>query len=911
MDVSAPQINFEGKDATGRFLIAAVDGRVVGLRARRPRIDSLSPKSPTGDGEEAHWGRREVRVTLKHAQAHVAPTDVDVNAGVQWLDESAFCGDATSLGSGSGSGSSSGTTQAPGSSSGSGAGARSSSYLLRRVFEPCVMDMAFITHIPERARCADASDDPNAAVVDHDGSSSAAASAPASVRARSRDGRRPEALTEFALRSPDVEAELDADQFAALVDVIGSVFLAQLEDPPPRPSAAAAALLAAEGRSLVEGEERASAAVVAGPLAAYKMARWRAVAARKDAADADARAFAGWSRAPGREEQEDGEGGTKTPPGGTPLETFRPRRVFAAVAALERAADDAESAVASAVASAEALVRPNRRRPAIKLSLAVDTFRWVMRAGGRAFLAAKISKLTLSRERHTDSSGMTKFVCAELALEIPPNKARAARGEKDAPPRSASAPRPVLSRWDPDNPSNANARRRRDTPMFRVHALRAASPPEAPIWDHIEVSVQPFDLRVEREMYDRVIAYVFPEKAGVNPKTGPLDARRDAFGRGLSRGNPNPGARFHATGVSAASQDSGGGGADRISAAAAEPSAASTSESDARRILLGSPPPRSTPGKRGGARQGHARSKTWGADLFGVGSRAHARDSKTGHARRGSGSEARDSSALDADAILDGLIQEQGERAAASATLGERVARPPSLILPAASESECVPPDRTLGGSSSSKTVVVRYLRVNDVLLRVSYDGAPRSFHEVRLLLDASTHAGFRGRWRELVDKLKGNVVWSVLKSVTGLQGKRLAGASRTETIEEAPTRVRVRGDDGAKPEPGPGPGPGPRANRDDDAFDDDLAFAFGGDAGYDEELDQLGSPTAAAIVAESDGLVVAGGGPSAGGSSLFRRVFGGSKTVAVKSKNKTAADRDRERERERARMVSSWGGKR
>ena len=624
------------------------------------------------------------------------------------------------------------------------------------------------------------------------------------------------------------------------------------------------------------------------------------------------RALAGWSRRMVSGGLEDGrrlEGGTKTPPG-HPLETFRPRRVFAAVAALERAADDAESAVASAVASAEALVRPNRRRPAIKLSLAVDTFRWVMRAGGRAFLAAKISKLTLSRERHTDSSGMTKFVCAELALEIPPNKARAnaARGEKDAPPRSASAPRPVLSRWDPDNPSNANARRRRDTPMFRVHALRAASPPEAPIWDHIEVSVQPFDLRVEREMYDRVIAYVFPEKAGA---AGPLDARREAFGRGFGSGFA-PGARFHSTGMSAASQDSGGGGADRISAAAAEPSAASTSESDARRILLGSPPPRSTPGKRGGARQGHARSKTWGADVFGVGSRAHARDSKTGHARRGSGSESRDSSALDADAILDGLIQEQGERAAASATLGERVARPPSLILPAASESECVPPDRTLGGSSSSKTVVVRYLRVNDVLLRVSYDGAPRSFHEVRLLLDASTHAGFRGRWRELVDKLKGNVVWSVLKSVTGLQGKKLAGASRTETIEEAPTRVRVRGDDGAKPEPEPGPGSGSgqgsRANRDDDAFDDDLAFAFGGDAGYDEELDQLGSPTAAAIVAESDGLVVAGGGPSAGGSSLFRRVFGGSKTATT---NKTGADRERERERERARMLSSWGGKR
>jgi len=64
----------------------------------------------------------------------------------------------------------------------------------------------------------------------------------------------PQALTEFALSSPEIEAEMSADQFAVLSDVVGSIFLAQLADLPPRPSTAAAALLAVEGRSLVEGE---------------------------------------------------------------------------------------------------------------------------------------------------------------------------------------------------------------------------------------------------------------------------------------------------------------------------------------------------------------------------------------------------------------------------------------------------------------------------------------------------------------------------------------------------------------------------------------------------------------------------------------------------------------------------------
>ena len=108
VDVTTPQINFEGKDGAGRFLLAAVSGRVLGRRARRqftthtlsPRSDDdsifanrgiISPTSPTdADDSDAHWGRRVVAVRLLDAQAHVAPLDVDVYAGVQWLDESLF-----------------------------------------------------------------------------------------------------------------------------------------------------------------------------------------------------------------------------------------------------------------------------------------------------------------------------------------------------------------------------------------------------------------------------------------------------------------------------------------------------------------------------------------------------------------------------------------------------------------------------------------------------------------------------------------------------------------------------------------------------------------------------------------------------------------------------------------------------
>lgn len=89
------------------------------------------------------------------------------------------------------------------------------------------------------------------------------------------------------------------------------------------------------------------------------------------------------------------------------------------------------------------------------------------------------------------------------------------------------------------------------------------------------------------------------------------------------------------------------------------------------------------------------------------------------------------------------------------------------------------------------KTVIVKYMRFNEVQLRVSYDGKPRSFHEVRLLLDSSTLTDFHGRWRDLINQLKGNAVWSVLKSIAGLQKRRM-GWGHSNTPSGAAARVSI-----------------------------------------------------------------------------------------------------------------------
>ncbi|XP_027353731.1 protein SABRE isoform X2 [Abrus precatorius] len=94
VNVIEPQFNLHSEDANGRFLLAAVSGRVLArsfhsvlhvgyemieqaLVTKDVRINEYQP--------EMTWKRMEFSVMLEHVQAHVAPTDVDPGAGLQWL----------------------------------------------------------------------------------------------------------------------------------------------------------------------------------------------------------------------------------------------------------------------------------------------------------------------------------------------------------------------------------------------------------------------------------------------------------------------------------------------------------------------------------------------------------------------------------------------------------------------------------------------------------------------------------------------------------------------------------------------------------------------------------------------------------------------------------------------------------
>nr|GEU34142.1 protein SABRE [Tanacetum cinerariifolium] len=96
VNVIEPQFNLHSEEANGRFLLAAASGRVLSRSfhtALKVGIEVIEQAQAIKKGGESNsekepeliWNRSEISVMLEHVQAHVAPTDVDPGAGVQWL----------------------------------------------------------------------------------------------------------------------------------------------------------------------------------------------------------------------------------------------------------------------------------------------------------------------------------------------------------------------------------------------------------------------------------------------------------------------------------------------------------------------------------------------------------------------------------------------------------------------------------------------------------------------------------------------------------------------------------------------------------------------------------------------------------------------------------------------------------
>ena len=427
IQITAPQINFKGKDAAGRMLLAAEGGLVVGRRMN--------------DGGST--GRRLVTVSLQQVQAYVAPTNVDLNAGVQWLRENHSSADDVSI------------SLVRDDVFGSSDDRKESGSLLRRIFAPGAMVFEYTNAVTAtQSQVTDAElyayNEPTEADVKAFGK-------------RTASETKGEAVSEFSVRSPDIVAEMNSSQYVVLIDVMASLFLTPTALERPRPSFLASKVLMSRERTLIDTVALESSAIVAKPMTKLIAARWAAESMENNYRRAVA------------------------------LAPSEKQRVLREIDILWSAAQKAELRVLAAVRQAEENDRLYRRRSAIRLNLEIEHAAWTLWQGGNPFISAELSRLSLSRERQIDSSGMLRFKLHGLSM------VSLDEGRVDH----------MFSRWIPKG-SSYESRARNDSPLIDFFFIRAGSAPEKPVYDHLELSVQPFEVNMKHSQYKMIYRYLFP-----------------------------------------------------------------------------------------------------------------------------------------------------------------------------------------------------------------------------------------------------------------------------------------------------------------------------------------------------------------------------------------------------------------
>lgn len=75
--------------------------------------------------------------------------------------------------------------------------------------------------------------------------------------------------------------------------------------------------------------------------------------------------------------------------------------------------------------------------------------------------------------------------------------------------------------------------------------------------------------------------------------------------------------------------------------------------------------------------------------------------------------------------------------------------------------------------SRARRALEFQNIKISQVELLVTYEGSRLAFNDLRLLMDTFTLVDYTGTWRRLFGRVRKHIIWGVLKSVTGMQGKK------------------------------------------------------------------------------------------------------------------------------------------
>ncbi|KAE8666757.1 Protein SABRE [Hibiscus syriacus] len=669
VNVIEPQFNLHSEEGNGRFLLAAVSGRVlaqsfhsvlhVGSELIEQALGTWNVHIPEG-GHDMTLKRMEFVVMLEHVQAHVAPTDVDPGAGLQWLPK--ICKSSPKV--------------------------KRTGALLERVFMPC--DMYF--------------------------------------RYRRHKGGTPDLkvkpLKELTFQSCNITATMTSRQFQVMLDVLTNLLFARL--PKPRKSS-----LSCPGEDDEDVGEEADEVV---PDGVEEVELAKITLEQKEREQKlllnDIKKLSLHCDTSG--DQLEKEGDLWMVNGERFILVQGLKRELINAKKLRKAASVSLRAALQKAAQLRLMEKEKNKSPsyAMHISLQINKVVWSMLVDGKSFAEAEINDMNYDFDRDYKDIGVAQFTTKYFVV-------------RNCLPNAKSDM--LLSAWNPPPEWGKKV-------MLRVDAKQGAPKDGNSSLDLFQVEIYPLKIHLTETMYRMMWGYFFPEEEQDSQRRQEVWISTTAGARRLKKGASNHDA------------SASGSHSTKESEVPSKPSVYSTSitsqsapAASAQTSKMQDPKSNVVSGSGAGPelRRTSSFDRTWEENVAEPMTNElvlQAHSSSVSSTKSG--------------ALVSVEQQDESSKNKIKDTRPFKSGRP-------SQEEKKVGKSNEEKKSRPRKMMEFHNIKISQVELLVTYEGSRFVVNDLKLLMDTFHRVEFTGTWRRLFSRVKKHIIWGVLKSVTGMQGKK------------------------------------------------------------------------------------------------------------------------------------------
>ncbi|KAK4274188.1 hypothetical protein QN277_017454 [Acacia crassicarpa] len=677
VNVIEPQFNLHSEDANGRFLLAAASGRVlsqsfhsvlhVGSEMIEQAIGTANVRS-TEYQPEMTWNRMEISAMLEHVQAHVAPTDVDPGAGVQWLPK-IYRGSPKVMRTGT---------------------------LLERVFMPGDMYFRYTRH--------------KGATQEH----------------------KVKPLKEVTFNSHNITAAMTSRQFQVMLDVLTNLLFARL--PKPRKSS-----MSFSSKDDEDVEEEADEVVPDGiEEVEFAKINLEQKEREQNLVLGDIRKLSCSCDASG-DSCPEREGELWMIACGRPMLVQGLKRELASAKKSMKAASASLRMALQKAAQQQLFEKEKNKSPsfAMHISLKIDKVGWSMLLDGKSFAEFEITDMIYDFDRDYKDVGVSRFTVKCLVIR---NCLPSAKSDM------------LLSAWNPPPEWGKKV-------MLRLDARQGASKDGNSPYELFQVEIYPLKIHLTETIYRMMWGYLFPEDEQDSQRRQEVwKVSTTAGARRLKKGlaiQEVPAPNNHSAKESEVSSKSGIS-AMKFAATSQPTVPADSTHASKLQNVIENPGTGSTPELR----RTSSFDRTWEetvaesvANELVLESISSSNNSPFDSIEQQN--EVSKNALKDSKVVKTGRSNEEKER----------------KIVKSQEEKKSKP----------RKVMEFHNIKISQVELLVTYDGSPFVVSDLKLLMDQFHRVEFTGTWPKLFSRVKKHIIWGVLKSVTGMQGKKFKDKSQTQ----------------------------------------------------------------------------------------------------------------------------------